>query len=247
MTSIADKRVVATDALATLGTILVPGKEQRDAIHLAVEPVIAGEVLHPNDDVGFLPDGRVGRCDYPVGKVDPFLRDSVQPNQEFWLVVYPGKVTSLRHVWEHSSIPVRKVAETSTYTSSSSISAVPSFSDGKGSSKDNNDRAQGDTDIVDERVQYSRKWIEQYAHDLSSADSDDEGDSTTSFYSYRQRLTADQLINAATEYLKNGSPYNRGPLFSDVHLEPSFWEHYSNVTRTIVPETDRSNFFRCSC
>lgn len=37
-----DKRSVATDALETLGTI-IDDKQKRDAIHLAVEPVVAGE------------------------------------------------------------------------------------------------------------------------------------------------------------------------------------------------------------
>lgn len=35
----------------------------------------------------------------PVGIVDPFLRESVQPSQRFWLFLYPNTVTSLRHEW----------------------------------------------------------------------------------------------------------------------------------------------------
>lgn len=95
----ADKRTVATDALETLGTI-IDESAGRDAIHLAVEPVIAAEVLHPGQDVGFV-EGGVGRCPAPVGIVDPFLRLPVQKGERFWLVVYPRKITSLRHVWTH--------------------------------------------------------------------------------------------------------------------------------------------------
>ncbi len=40
----ADKRTPHTDALDTLGSIIGPN-EKRDAIHLAVEPVVAGEYL----------------------------------------------------------------------------------------------------------------------------------------------------------------------------------------------------------
>lgn len=47
----ADNRSVSTDALATLGTI-IDESAGRDAIHLAVEPVIAGEELRPGADVG---------------------------------------------------------------------------------------------------------------------------------------------------------------------------------------------------
>lgn len=102
----ADNRSVATDALATLGTI-IDDTQKRDAIHLAVEPVIAGEKLHPAESV-FLKDGRAfttgGEGKY-LGIVDPFLFKSVREGERFWLVVYPRQITSLRHVWEHPDFP----------------------------------------------------------------------------------------------------------------------------------------------
>lgn len=99
MSSHTDKRTVATDALETLGTI-IDETAGRDAIHLAVEPVVAAQLLAPGADVGFVPGG-VGVCDNPVGIVDPFLTRKVQPGERFWLVVYPRQITSLRHVWTH--------------------------------------------------------------------------------------------------------------------------------------------------
>jgi hypothetical protein len=97
----ADKRSTSTDALETLGTI-IDETGRRDAIHLAVEPVVAGETLRPGDDVGFLPDGTAGtNASTLLGIVDPFLKAKVKKGQRFWLVVYPRKITSLRHVWEH--------------------------------------------------------------------------------------------------------------------------------------------------
>jgi len=99
MTDSADKRSVSTDALETLGTIIGPN-EARDAIHLAVDPAVAVEVLQPGQDVGFVVGG-VGVCDDPVGIVDPFLKAPVQVGEMFWLVVYPREITSLRHVWSH--------------------------------------------------------------------------------------------------------------------------------------------------
>lgn len=95
----ADNRTVTTDALETLGSI-ISEKEARDAIHLAVEPVIAAHTLRPGEDVGFV-DGGVGTCKNPVGIVDPFLKDTVKAGERFWLVVYPRQITSLRHVWTH--------------------------------------------------------------------------------------------------------------------------------------------------
>jgi hypothetical protein len=95
----ADKRQVTTDALQTLGTI-IGETEARDAIHLAVEPVVAVHPLKPGEDVGFV-DGGVGVCANPVGIVDPFLKQRVKAGERFWLVVYPRQITSLRHVWSH--------------------------------------------------------------------------------------------------------------------------------------------------
>lgn len=96
-----DKRSVHTDALETLGTIIGDG-EARDAIHLAVEPVIAGEPMAPGTHI-LISDGKAipalfGKA---VGIVDPFLERFVKEGERFWLVVYPRKITSLRHVWTH--------------------------------------------------------------------------------------------------------------------------------------------------
>jgi hypothetical protein len=100
----ADNRSTHTDALASLGTIINEG-EKRDAIHLAVEPVIAGQRLAPGMHVG-LKDGRAfGEGVKGVGIVDPFLTTPVRKGERFWLVVYPRQITSLRHVWEHPDFP----------------------------------------------------------------------------------------------------------------------------------------------
>jgi hypothetical protein len=107
----ADKRTVSTDALETLGTI-IDETAGRDAIHLAVEPVVAAHMLRPGDDVGFV-EGGVGYCENPVGIVDPFLKERwVQKGQRFWLVVYPRQITSLRHVWTHPAFEEHKNAPT---------------------------------------------------------------------------------------------------------------------------------------
>lgn len=96
----AEKRSVHTDALATLGTI-IDDSAGRDAIHLAVHPVRAQVRLRPGEDVSA--DGN--KSGDLVGIVDPFLSGSVNPGEMFWLVIYPRKITSLRHVWSHPAFP----------------------------------------------------------------------------------------------------------------------------------------------
>jgi hypothetical protein len=96
-----DKRSVHTDALATLGTI-IDDTQARDAIHLAVEPVIAAHNMDAGAHVGLLDDGRASEfASKHLGIVDPFLTDGVVAGERFWLVVYPRQITSLRHVWVH--------------------------------------------------------------------------------------------------------------------------------------------------
>jgi len=100
-----DKRSVSTDALETLGTI-IDKTQKRDAIHLAVEPVKAGERLLPGDHIT-VKDG-IATSTNPgagLGIVDPFLEAPVLKNQYFWFVMYPRKVKSLRHVWTHPAFP----------------------------------------------------------------------------------------------------------------------------------------------
>jgi hypothetical protein len=94
-----EDRSVHTDALATLGKI-ISASENRDAIHLAVEPTVAKQTLRPGWHVGV--DGTTNN---PVGIVDPFLTAAVLPGERFWLIVYPRQITSLRHVWEHPAFP----------------------------------------------------------------------------------------------------------------------------------------------
>ena len=94
-----DKRKVSTDALETLGTIIKTGK--RDAIHLAVEPIIAGERLWPGHDVGIINGKATTKATKKLGIVDPFIKGAVPEGEMFWLVIYPRTITSLQHVWEH--------------------------------------------------------------------------------------------------------------------------------------------------
>lgn len=97
-------RKVTTDALDTLGTI-IDESQKRDAIHLAVENVIAGETVLAGDHI-YLENGVAYRGkEKALGIVDPFLKSPVMQGQRFWMVIYPRVITSLRHVWSHPELP----------------------------------------------------------------------------------------------------------------------------------------------
>jgi len=93
---------------AKLGEIITETGEQnqRDAVHIAVVPVKASKILSPGQRVGVTPDGTAtDQSATPVGIVDPFLFDFIEPGQVFWLFLFQGHVTTLRHEWTHPAFP----------------------------------------------------------------------------------------------------------------------------------------------
>lgn len=75
--------------------------ESRDAVHIAIAPVVAIETLRPGEHVGLSTDGRGTKLATAIGIVDPFLKDSVKSGERFWVFLYPRTITSLRHEWTH--------------------------------------------------------------------------------------------------------------------------------------------------
>ena len=74
---------------------------QRDALHVAVAPVVARMELKPGDRVN-----EAGELStHPVGIVDPFLEQPVKFGETFWLCLFPQTVTGMRHHWLHPSFP----------------------------------------------------------------------------------------------------------------------------------------------
>lgn len=90
---------------------LITTPQKRDAVHVAVVPVIADEPLAPGQRACVFPVKRAdGEYAYhareggveAVGIIDPFLRERVvMAGQECWLWLDPGSITSLRHDWTH--------------------------------------------------------------------------------------------------------------------------------------------------
>jgi hypothetical protein len=75
---------------------------RRDAVHIAVAPVVAWHDLQPGSRVALRDDGAAYyNYAFPIGIVDPFLTHDVEAGQRFWLYLLPNTITGLRHVWSH--------------------------------------------------------------------------------------------------------------------------------------------------
>lgn len=101
--------------LENIGKLLGDG-HKKDAIHIAVAPVIAGHDLRPGQRVRVSHIGGKAmawecdddeKCD---GAVDPFLSGDVKDGQRFFLFLTPGTITGLRHDWTHPAFPSTSAA-----------------------------------------------------------------------------------------------------------------------------------------
>lgn len=82
---------------------LIEGDAARDAIHIAIAPVVAGQQLQPGELIGLQSAGSdvAVVCANPIGIVDPFLKTTVVVGRRFYMFLLPNTITSLRHEWIH--------------------------------------------------------------------------------------------------------------------------------------------------
>jgi hypothetical protein len=236
-----DKRSVATDALDSLGLIHTR-EERRDAIHLGVEPVEAGEDLTVGCNIGIGSDGKAYATDFrpelkAVGIVDPFLTEKVEKGERFWLVVYPRKITSLAHVWTHPDFPENKPKALEELTSEELMQeiqkrltvSVPSSVVKRTEFVE--PAPLSEPEKKDSNTAYY--WIENYADDLG--------------------LEVDELMEYADDWVRsqrNGTWNNylvKGGLLEGEYVSDEFWDNYEIYRGVEVPYHDRGSFFSCSC
>lgn len=215
----ADKRSVSTDALETLGTI-IDETQKRDAIHLAVIPVQAGEILYQGQDIGIAEDGKAylnNGIDFKqIGIVDPFLKDplGIQVGQWFWLIIYPRKITSLRHVWSHPDVP-----------DSEEVSSI------KAPSRDK---------------EASKQFIRNYISENCGEDPDEKPfEYYTEYGSSSQSTVYDMVVNTAARHTGKEA-LSFGFTIYGV-LTDEFWEHIGILTGRYIPAADRADGVQCAC
>lgn len=93
-----------------LGEIITSDTVYRDAVHIAVAPVIAGERLKPGEHIGLLNGVAYSVLD-TIGIVDPFLTEDIQIGQKFYIFLYQNTVMGMRHVWSHPAFKAKPLPE----------------------------------------------------------------------------------------------------------------------------------------
>ena len=93
-----------------IGQLATEEVGKKDAIHVPVVAVVAGETLTPGEQVTInrvkgVPTAYSALGDRTVGIVDPFLKHSVTIYDIFWLFLQPGSVQDLRHEWDTVEFP----------------------------------------------------------------------------------------------------------------------------------------------
>lgn len=86
-----------------------PANSERDAIHVAVVPMRASELLRPGQRVGVVGPQMAGPSTDVVGIVDPYLVDVVPKDGWFWLALLPNTVTGMRHHWIHPAFEAKAI------------------------------------------------------------------------------------------------------------------------------------------
>lgn len=95
------------DALDSLGKSYIPSESKRDAVHIALAPVIPNEDMEPGARVVFVKSGdtvnvkRAEKGARPVGVIDPFLEQKASKGWHCWMLLMPKSIVGLRHEWAH--------------------------------------------------------------------------------------------------------------------------------------------------
>lgn len=91
--------------MPNLGQKLIGG-EVRDAIHVAIIPVVARQDLNPGEHVGldknYIEGYGVTNYSTPkVGIIDPYITEPIKKGDLVYLCLYPNTVEDMTHSWKH--------------------------------------------------------------------------------------------------------------------------------------------------
>jgi hypothetical protein len=95
---------------------IITSDQSKDAIHIAIAPVMATCLLRPGAGVALVwgTDDQAIKSETPIGIVDPFLKECVSKGERFWMFLLPGSIQGLRHEWTHPAFGTAVAAKMET-------------------------------------------------------------------------------------------------------------------------------------
>ena len=253
--------------------MIITEAEGRDAIHLAVENVEAGERLVPGERIGLGPDGKAyaapgfranvvqGRTIKALGIVDPFLDVSfVQPGERFWLVVLPRTIRSLRHVWSHPDFAelsgAEKTGAVPTATTTATAPAVVTPGDVIQAAPIHTPAGQDElariqAELRAAQVQLQAVSVEAARQKSSNSEDADILEAARWLRKYASDMDIDyeELMETAHDHAY-GDGYSYicdGSKFEGESVPDELWDHFGTLTGKYVRREKRGSFFSCSC
>jgi uncharacterized protein (TIGR02996 family) len=236
-----------------LGFLIPEGKEAvRDAVHVAVLPVIAGEDLKGHCSLRLGADGKAYSTvtgQGLIGIVDPFLSHwgeiTIKKGERFWMFMLPNSVTNLRHTWTHSEFATKPPAVL--------VSEEESFLAALKKDPYDETTRKVYSDWLDERgrteeAMEQRAWTKEKQDNISSIAKAKE---YLENFAEECGLSYNKLMEAAQDHLSYGSYHTLSFDTPDIAYDMTeFWKAYTLVTG-IKPNNDddsyNGHFIACSC
>lgn len=196
-------------------------EQHRDAVHMAIAPAVAGERMRPGMHVGFHEGKAYNSIAKFIGIVDPFLDDSgVKKVDKFWVFLYPGSITSLRHEWTHPSFQDDPVAQPAPISDAEREAA---------------------RHVAERLTNSGEHWLREFCRNGDCLnyeqliDAIKNGESISAEDEYGDRFS----IRIGDEYISVGG--------TDAHgtIPDEFWDHVEAVTGK--KQLKRPTYFSCSC
>lgn len=245
---------------------IITGEQQRDAIHIAVGPAVAAGELEPGQHVGRVGDG-FGVCEETIGIVDPYLPrgSTVMHRQRFWLFLYPGSISSLRHEWEHpawqetTETPRRKQGQEQipSWRTPDVIKLAQQAHGAEDCDLINiladalEEAGCDDKDIIAGcRTEWPFTRKAQRAICLALGGETEEAIRWIESWAEELDQTYTKLMDAAERWQKDGEyTQDDSEAYKDVDYDkwPEFWKMYKVITGEEAREGNGTGFFTCSC
>ena len=218
---------------------LIEEDQKKDAIHIAVLPVVALEKLNPGQPIAinkhivngveFYGASSIGKS---LGIIDPFLKEPVNAGQKCWMFMYPNTITSLKHDWTHPDIEAdsdQKALEA--FAAKLGISYEQLVTLGKHS-------------VEPDKKQKAKEWLEEFAKNVPFYDYSYDY-SNGKHIGYRYEDVLDIGMNALTKKYVGVGDDNAQDYFNE-HKE----EFLRNVAIVLDAEYDEDSdppYFSCAC